>query len=164
MIIPAKSKIIPNNLKLVRVSIFKSIFSLLISRLFISSQDTSNLIYNNFIVFKIKLFYSKIKIDDTFFYFLMNSNDVFPLFMNAYDFVKENIDKNIVENFYQSNKRTEEECGLKFYHGAKKIFVGSLYIWRMRSSRVYYIGWWIDSDHTDLFFKNKKEKLSWKKK
>ena len=94
----------------------------------------------------------------------MNSNEVFPFFVNAYDFVKLNIGKNIIENFYQSNKRTEEECGLKFYRGAKKIYVGSLYIWRMRSSRVYYIGWWIDNEHTDLFFKNKKDKLSWKKK
>ena len=94
----------------------------------------------------------------------MNNKDVFPLFIYAYDFVKSNIGKSIIENFYQSNKRTEEECGLKFYRGSKKIYVGSLYIWRMRSSRIYYIGWWIDNDHKDLFFKNSKDKLSWKKK
>lgn len=94
----------------------------------------------------------------------MNNKDVFPLFIYAYDFVKSNIGANIVENFYQSNKRTEEESGLKFYRGSKKIYVGSLYIWRMRSSRIYYIGWWIDNDHKDIFFKNSKDKLSWKKK
>lgn len=109
-------------------------------------------------------FYSKIKIDDAFFYCLMNNKDVFPLFIYAYDFVKSNIGKSILESFYQSNKRTEEECGLKFYRGSKKIYVGALYIWRMRSSRIYYIGWWIDNDHKDLFFKNSKDKLSWKKK
>ncbi len=94
----------------------------------------------------------------------MYSNEVFPLFIDAYKFVKSNMNSSTTEKFYQSNKRTEEECGLKFYRGTKKTYLGTLYIWRMRSSRIYYIGWWIDSDHKDLCFKNKNQKTSWKKK
>ena len=50
----------------------------------------------------------------------MNSNEVFPLFIDTYKFVKSNMSSSTTEKFYQSNKRTEEECGIKFYRGTKK--------------------------------------------
>ncbi len=94
----------------------------------------------------------------------MNSRDVFPLFVNAYDFVKSILGLKSVAEYYQSVKRTEEESGLSFSLGSKKRYAGNLYIWRMRGSRVYYVGWWIDSKHDDLCFSSRHQFPSWKKK
>jgi hypothetical protein len=94
----------------------------------------------------------------------MNSTDVFIEFIEAYNYVKKILGKSSTSQYYQSVKRTEEESGLKFKYGLRKKYVGTLYIWRMRRSRKYFIGWWIDNEHEDLFFEKKKQFISWKKK
>ncbi|MFQ6134928.1 MAG: hypothetical protein ACE5KU_03825, partial [Nitrososphaerales archaeon] len=87
----------------------------------------------------------------------MNSRDVFPLFVDAYDFVKSILGSKSVAEYYQSVKRTEEESGLSFSLGSKRGYAGCLYIWRMRRSRIYHIGWWIDSEHEDLCFSSRRQ-------
>ena len=93
----------------------------------------------------------------------MNSRDVFPLFIDSFDLVRSTLGSNYIAEYYQSVKRTEEESGLRFASRSKQIYLGCLYIWRVRRSRDYYIGWWIDIDHDDFYFNSAARFSNWKK-
>lgn len=94
----------------------------------------------------------------------MDSREVFPLFVEAYGFVKSILGSRAEAEYYQDAKKTEEESGLEFFLSSKRGSVGLLYIWKKKGAKMYYIGWWIDSEHEDLFFSSRRQFSSWKKK